>query len=50
MTSPHEGALTADEFPDSRHYVARNVGHVASLYDYSGPAARRIRGFLRRHG
>ncbi len=50
VTSPREGRLTADEFPEARRYIAPNAGHVASLYDYGGPPARRIRRFLRRNG
>jgi pimeloyl-ACP methyl ester carboxylesterase len=46
-TTVHEGQLVAAEFPDARQYVARNVGHVASLYDGSSPPARQIRAFLR---
>jgi pimeloyl-ACP methyl ester carboxylesterase len=49
VTSPWEGRHAAAEFPNSTLYVARNAGHVASLYDYGGPPARRIRRFLRRH-
>jgi pimeloyl-ACP methyl ester carboxylesterase len=47
VTTPREGRETAALFPDSRYYLARNVGHVAALYDYDGPAARTIRRFLR---
>ena len=50
VTSPREGRLTADEFPNATRYIAPNAGHVASLYDYGGPPARRIRRFLRRNG
>jgi pimeloyl-ACP methyl ester carboxylesterase len=49
VTTPPEGRLTADEFPDARLYVAPGAGHVASLYDVHGPPARQIRRFLRRH-
>ena len=45
-TTPHEGHLVTEEFPDARHYIAHNAGHVASLYDSHSPAAKRIRRFL----
>ncbi len=47
VTSPYEGRLVADEFPDSRHYTAPGAGHVADLYDGSSPPAVRTRRFLR---
>jgi hypothetical protein len=50
VTSPHEGRLTAALFPSSTLCIARNAGHVASLYYHDGPPARRIRRFLRRDG
>jgi pimeloyl-ACP methyl ester carboxylesterase len=46
-TTPKEGRTVTAEFPDGRQFIARNVGHVASLYDASSPAAKRIRAFLR---
>ncbi len=46
-TTVHEGDLVTREFPDASHYVAHNVGHVASLYDGSSPPAVKIREFLR---
>ena len=49
VTTPHEGAVVADEFPNSHHFVARSAGHVDALYYKDGSAARRIRAFLRRH-
>jgi pimeloyl-ACP methyl ester carboxylesterase len=49
VTTPHEGHLVAQEFPDARQYIARNAGHVASLYDGHSPAAKRIRRFLTRN-
>ena len=49
VTTPHEGHLVAEEFPDARQYIARNAGHVASLYDGHSPAAKRIRRFLTRN-
>ena len=50
VTSPREGRLTAGLFENSRFFLARNSGHVASLYDFDSPPARRIRSFLRRYG
>lgn len=47
LTTPFEGKLVAREFPNSRRYIGRNAGHVASLYYPDGPSARRIRGFMR---
>ena len=47
VTTPHEGKVVADEFPDSTYFVERNAGHTASLYDHSGPSAVEIRRFLR---
>ena len=47
VTTPDEGRMVADEFPDSRQYVARGAGHVADLYDGSSPPAVRTRHFLR---
>lgn len=46
-TTAREGRTVAAEFPNGRQFVARNAGHVASLYDGSSPPARRIRKFLR---
>jgi pimeloyl-ACP methyl ester carboxylesterase len=50
LTTPQEGRWVAREFPDSRRFVARNAGHVDSLYHRDGSAARRIREFVRRKG
>jgi pimeloyl-ACP methyl ester carboxylesterase len=47
VTTPYEGSLVADEFPDGRHFVDRGAGHVADLYDATIPAAVRTRQFLR---
>ena len=47
LTTPFEGGLVADLFPNSRRFVARNAGHVDALYDSEGPSARTIRRFLR---
>jgi len=49
VTTPHEGHLVAKMFPNSRQYIARNAGHVASLYDGHSPPAQRIRRFLTRN-
>jgi pimeloyl-ACP methyl ester carboxylesterase len=49
LTTPQEGRWVADEFEDSRQFIARNAGHVDALYDANGDAAREIRRFLRRH-
>ena len=49
LTTPQEGRWVADEFPNSRRFVARNAGHVDSLYHNDGAAANAIRDFLRRH-
>jgi hypothetical protein len=48
LTTPDEGRMVAEEFPDARHYVARGAGHVADLYDGGSPPAVRTRQFLRR--
>jgi pimeloyl-ACP methyl ester carboxylesterase len=47
VTTPDEGRMVADEFPDARLYVARGAGHVEDLYDGSSPPAVRTRRFLR---
>jgi pimeloyl-ACP methyl ester carboxylesterase len=47
VTSPQEGRMVAEEFPDSRLFVARGAGHVADLYDAGSPPAVRTRRFLR---
>jgi len=49
ITTPAEGKTVAEEFPGSEYFEARNAGHVVSLYDSHGSAAREIRRFLRRH-
>ncbi len=48
VTTPQEGKVVAELFPDSEHYIARNSGHVDALYYSDKPAADRIRAFLRR--
>jgi pimeloyl-ACP methyl ester carboxylesterase len=50
LTTPQEGRWVARMFPNSRRFVARNAGHVDSLYYRDGSAARRIREFIRRQG
>ena len=50
VTTPEEGRMVADDFADSEHFIARNAGHVASLYDYDSPPARKIREFFREEG
>ena len=47
LTTPFEGGLVADFFPNSKRFVERNAGHVAALYYSDGPSARTIRRFLR---
>ena len=48
LTTPWEGGEVASLFPDAKHYVARDAGHVDALYYSQRPAAREIRRFLRR--
>lgn len=48
VTTPNEGRVVASFFPDSEHFIAKNAGHVDSLYFADGAAAKRIRAFLRR--
>jgi pimeloyl-ACP methyl ester carboxylesterase len=50
LTTPQEGRWVARMFPDSRLFIARNAGHVDSLYHRDGSAARQIRKFLQQHG
>ena len=47
VTTPYEGHLVAEMFPDARQFVDRGAGHVADLYDGTIPAAVRTRQFLR---
>ena len=49
VTSPEEGRLVAEDFPNSELFVGRNSGHVYSLYDSQSPEAKEIRRFIRRH-
>ena len=48
ITTPVEGKQVSKQFPNSEYFEARNGGHVVSLYDSHGSAAREIRSFLRR--
>jgi len=49
VTTPYEGTLTAREFPDSRHYIAKGAGHVADLYTpRHSKAGMKTRHFLHR--
>jgi pimeloyl-ACP methyl ester carboxylesterase len=48
VTTPYEGRLVAEMFPDARQFVDRGAGHVADLYDGTIPAAVQTRRFLRR--
>ena len=40
LTTPHEGKVVAELFPDSEQFIARNAGHVDALYASNGDAAR----------
>ena len=40
LTTPQEGRWTAELFPRSRLFVARNAGHVDSLIHHDGAAAQ----------
>lgn len=48
LTTPQEGRWVADLFPRSRQFVARNAGHVDSLYHRDGAAATAVRAFIAR--
>jgi pimeloyl-ACP methyl ester carboxylesterase len=48
VTTPREGRDVAREFPLSRFVVMPNAGHVEALYHARGPAARKVRAFVRR--
>jgi pimeloyl-ACP methyl ester carboxylesterase len=50
LTSPTEGRMVAADFPNSRFLVARNAGHVSSLYGGRYPSRHWVRRFIRRHG
>lgn len=47
VTSPGEGQMVADLFPDSRLFIVPNAGHTYSLSNPGSPGAREIRDFLR---
>ena len=47
VTSPEEARHVAADFPNSKLFIARNDGHVYSLYDSTSPEAKRIRAFIR---
>jgi len=47
ITTPREGRLVADEFPNSTYYEVPDAGHVSSLYDGHSHEAREIRRFIR---
>lgn len=47
LTTPFEGGLVADLFPNSKRFIGRNAGHVDALYYPDGPSANVIRRFLR---
>jgi pimeloyl-ACP methyl ester carboxylesterase len=47
LTTTHEGALVAKQFPNSQRFIGRNAGHVDALYNADGPSAKQIRRFLR---
>jgi pimeloyl-ACP methyl ester carboxylesterase len=47
LTTPYEGRLVTDMFPNGEQFVARNAGHIDALYYKDGAAARKIRSFLR---
>ena len=49
VTSPTEGAMVADAFPDAQQRVVRNAGHIPSLYGGRYPARDWVRRFIRRH-
>ena len=50
VTTPREGRMAANLFPDSQFQIVRNAGHVPSLYGNQYPAARWVREFLARRG
>jgi pimeloyl-ACP methyl ester carboxylesterase len=47
LTTPDEGRMVADEFPNSELHIARNAGHVNALYYRDGDAAAAVRRFVR---
>ena len=46
VTTPREGRMAANLFPNSQFEIVRNAGHVPSLYGDRYPAAKRVREFL----
>ncbi|MSO40881.1 MAG: alpha/beta fold hydrolase [Solirubrobacterales bacterium] len=50
VTTATEGRYTAQPFPHARQFIPPNAGHVNALYYPRGPAARKIRAFVGRHG
>jgi pimeloyl-ACP methyl ester carboxylesterase len=50
VTSPVEAASVADHFADARLRIARNGGHVPSLYGGRYKARDWVRRFIERHG
>jgi pimeloyl-ACP methyl ester carboxylesterase len=49
LTTPWEGKVVAEQFPQGRQFVAHNAGHVDALYYFNGSAAVEIREFLRKN-
>ena len=49
LTTPDEGRMVADEFPNSELFIARNAGHVNALYYRDQEAASEVRRFIRRN-
>jgi pimeloyl-ACP methyl ester carboxylesterase len=48
VTTPWEGRVVADRFPNSKLVVIPNAGHTHALYYYEGEASKKIRRFLER--
>jgi pimeloyl-ACP methyl ester carboxylesterase len=48
ITTPFEGRVVADRFPNSELVIIPNAGHTHSLYYYDGEASQEIRRFLER--
>jgi pimeloyl-ACP methyl ester carboxylesterase len=46
LTTPWEGKIVAEQFPNGRQFVVPNAGHVDALYYTDGAAAKEIRKFL----
>ena len=44
LTTPFEGRLVAEQFPNARRFVGRNAGHVDALYYPDGPSGARRSG------